>query len=165
MNTQVHISPTRPIPPGITTTRPACRSSRSTRRLARLAKRLRVSLLVSPQTRRATSLCRTMLVLHVRVAWLRPLFVLLMVGINDVGSAIAGTNSSWMPHKGVLSPAEKSLYISTSDGAGPYDGTLVSASSTMSDSCLTVISSSLGCCVQVQHHFWHDQGYHSRLRW
>ncbi|KAI0348095.1 family 74 glycoside hydrolase [Trametopsis cervina] len=46
---------------------------------------------------------------------------------NDAGttwSAIAGTNSSWMPHKGVLSPAEKSLYISTSDGAGPYDGTL-----------------------------------------
>ena len=42
------------------------------------------------------------------------------------GSAIAGTNSSWIPHKGVLSPAEKSLYISTSDGAGPYDGTLVS---------------------------------------
>lgn len=41
------------------------------------------------------------------------------------GSAIAGTNSSWIPHKGVLSPTENVLYISTSDGAGPYDGTLV----------------------------------------
>ncbi|KAI0704899.1 hypothetical protein BC835DRAFT_1410239 [Cytidiella melzeri] len=46
---------------------------------------------------------------------------------NDAGStwsAISGTNTSWIPHKGVLSPAEKSLYISTSDGAGPYDGAL-----------------------------------------
>ncbi|KAF7793713.1 hypothetical protein EIP86_004829 [Pleurotus ostreatoroseus] len=46
---------------------------------------------------------------------------------NDAGStwtALPGTNSSWMPHKGVLSPAEHSLYISTADGAGPYDGTL-----------------------------------------
>lgn len=42
-----------------------------------------------------------------------------------LGSALPGTNSSWMPHKGVLSPAEHSLYISTSDGSGPYDGTLV----------------------------------------
>ncbi|THG93951.1 hypothetical protein EW026_g7416 [Hermanssonia centrifuga] len=46
---------------------------------------------------------------------------------NDAGTswtALQGTNTSWIPHKGVLSPAEKSLYISTSDGAGPYDGTL-----------------------------------------
>ncbi|CAL1695971.1 unnamed protein product [Somion occarium] len=46
---------------------------------------------------------------------------------NDAGStwsAVAGQNSTFIPHKGVLSPAEKSLYISTSDGAGPYDGTL-----------------------------------------
>lgn len=51
---------------------------------------------------------------------------LVRFGINPhSGSAIAGTNSSWIPHKGVLSPAEKALYISTSDGAGPYDGTLV----------------------------------------
>ncbi|KAI0078942.1 Oligoxyloglucan reducing end-specific cellobiohydrolase [Panus rudis PR-1116 ss-1] len=45
---------------------------------------------------------------------------------NDAGStwsAITGTNNTLIPHKGVLSPAEKSLYISTSDGAGPYDGT------------------------------------------
>ena len=34
------------------------------------------------------------------------------------GTALGGTNSSWMPHKGVLAPAEKSLYISTADGAG-----------------------------------------------
>lgn len=37
------------------------------------------------------------------------------------GSAIAGFNNSWIPHKGVLSPAEKSLYVSTSDGAGGHD--------------------------------------------
>jgi xyloglucan-specific exo-beta-1,4-glucanase len=45
---------------------------------------------------------------------------------NDGGSSftgITGTNTTWIPHKGVLSPAEKSLYITTSDGAGPYDGT------------------------------------------
>jgi len=28
-----------------------------------------------------------------------------------------------MPHKGVLSPAEKALYVSFANGAGPYDGT------------------------------------------
>lgn len=46
---------------------------------------------------------------------------------NDGGStfsALSGTNTSWIPHKGVLSPTEKVLYISTADGAGPYDGTL-----------------------------------------
>ncbi|TFY66171.1 hypothetical protein EVG20_g4923 [Dentipellis fragilis] len=45
---------------------------------------------------------------------------------NDAGStwsAIPGQNTTFFPHKGVLSPAEKSLYISYSDGAGPYDGT------------------------------------------
>ena len=34
------------------------------------------------------------------------------------GSAVAGQNSTFIPHKGVLSPAENSLYVSTSDGAG-----------------------------------------------
>ena len=29
----------------------------------------------------------------------------------------------FLPHKGVLSPAEKTLYVSYADGAGPYDGT------------------------------------------
>ncbi|KDQ63817.1 carbohydrate-binding module family 1 protein [Jaapia argillacea MUCL 33604] len=46
---------------------------------------------------------------------------------DDAGStwsAIAGTNNTYMAHKGVLSPSEKVLYISTSNGAGPYDGTL-----------------------------------------
>ncbi|KAJ8495839.1 hypothetical protein ONZ51_g1485 [Trametes cubensis] len=38
-------------------------------------------------------------------------------------SAVAGQNNTFIPHKGVLSPAEKALYISYSDGAGPYDGT------------------------------------------
>lgn len=40
------------------------------------------------------------------------------------GSGIAGQNTQFFPHKGVLSPAENSLYVSYSDGAGPYDGTL-----------------------------------------
>ncbi|KAF8586883.1 glycoside hydrolase family 74 protein [Ramaria rubella] len=46
---------------------------------------------------------------------------------NDAGStwtAVAGQNSSFIPHKGVLSPAEKSLYVTYANGAGPYDGTL-----------------------------------------
>ncbi|KAL0950944.1 hypothetical protein HGRIS_007696 [Hohenbuehelia grisea] len=46
---------------------------------------------------------------------------------NDAGStwsAVAGQNTTFIPHKGVLSPAEKALYVTYSDGAGPYDGTL-----------------------------------------
>lgn len=35
------------------------------------------------------------------------------------GSAIPGQNTQFFPHKGVLSPAEKALYVSYSDGAGP----------------------------------------------
>ncbi|KAJ3564253.1 hypothetical protein NP233_g8414 [Leucocoprinus birnbaumii] len=45
---------------------------------------------------------------------------------NNGGSswtAIAGQPTTFLPHKGVLSAAESSLYISYSDGAGPYDGT------------------------------------------
>ncbi|RDB29593.1 Xyloglucanase [Hypsizygus marmoreus] len=37
---------------------------------------------------------------------------------------VAGQNTTYLPHKGVLSPSEKALYVSYSDGAGPYDGTL-----------------------------------------
>lgn len=40
------------------------------------------------------------------------------------GTAIPGQNNTYLPHKGVLSPAEKVLYISESNGSGPYDGTL-----------------------------------------
>lgn len=29
----------------------------------------------------------------------------------------------FLPHKGVLSPSEKTLYVSYANGAGPYDGT------------------------------------------
>ena len=43
------------------------------------------------------------------------------------GAAVAGQNNTFIPHKGVLSAAEKSLYISYSDGSGPYDGTDVSS--------------------------------------
>lgn len=45
------------------------------------------------------------------------------------GTAVPGQNNTFIPHKGVLSPAEKALYISYSDGAGPYDGTTVTSSS------------------------------------
>ncbi|KAF9036414.1 Oligoxyloglucan reducing end-specific cellobiohydrolase [Hymenopellis radicata] len=38
-------------------------------------------------------------------------------------TAVAGQNTTYLPHKGVLSPSDKTLYISYSDGAGPYDGT------------------------------------------
>ncbi len=40
------------------------------------------------------------------------------------GSAVAGQNTTYIPHKGVLSPKEHVLYVSYSNGAGPYDGTL-----------------------------------------
>lgn len=36
---------------------------------------------------------------------------------------MAGQPTTYLPHRGVLSPAEKILYISYNDGAGPYDGT------------------------------------------
>lgn len=40
-----------------------------------------------------------------------------------MGSAVAGQPSfGFIPHKGVLSPTEKLLYVSYSDGGGPYDG-------------------------------------------
>lgn len=40
-----------------------------------------------------------------------------------VGSAVPGQNNTFIPHKGVFSVAEKSLYVSYANGAGPYDGT------------------------------------------
>ncbi|KAF5382967.1 hypothetical protein D9757_006364 [Collybiopsis confluens] len=46
---------------------------------------------------------------------------------QDGGStwaAVPGQNDTFLPHKGVLSPAENTLYVSYSNGAGPYDGTL-----------------------------------------
>ncbi|KAF9457081.1 Oligoxyloglucan reducing end-specific cellobiohydrolase [Collybia nuda] len=39
-------------------------------------------------------------------------------------TAVTGQPTTYLPHKGVLSPSEKALYVSYSDGAGPYDGTL-----------------------------------------
>ncbi|RFU28668.1 hypothetical protein B7463_g7686, partial [Scytalidium lignicola] len=61
----------------------------------------------------------------------------IFVGVVDKGQSIfksedGGATWAWvsgepqygfLPHKGVLAPAEKALYISYSDGAGPYDGT------------------------------------------
>ncbi|KAF8898537.1 hypothetical protein BD779DRAFT_1666368 [Infundibulicybe gibba] len=48
----------------------------------------------------------------------------IMIEVGFLGSAVAGQNTTYLPHKGVLSPAEKVLYVSYSNGAGPYDGTL-----------------------------------------
>ncbi|KAL5494893.1 hypothetical protein ACEPAI_355 [Sanghuangporus weigelae] len=42
---------------------------------------------------------------------------------GETWNGILGQNSTFIPHKGVLSPAENSLYVSYSNGAGPYDGT------------------------------------------
>lgn len=39
-------------------------------------------------------------------------------------SAVAGQQTTYMPHRGVLSPSEKILYVTYNNGAGPYDGTL-----------------------------------------
>ncbi|KAG8736385.1 hypothetical protein FRC10_009388 [Ceratobasidium sp. 414] len=46
---------------------------------------------------------------------------------NDGGStwsAVTGQPTTYMPHRGVLSPSEKVLYLSYNNNAGPYDGTL-----------------------------------------
>ncbi|KAH6644909.1 family 74 glycoside hydrolase [Truncatella angustata] len=45
---------------------------------------------------------------------------------NDAGStwsAAAGQPVKYFPHKGKLQPGEKALYITYTDGTGPYDGT------------------------------------------
>ncbi|OKL62946.1 hypothetical protein UA08_01766 [Talaromyces atroroseus] len=61
----------------------------------------------------------------------------IFVGVVDTEESVfksedGGATWSWvsgepmygfLPHKGVLSPAEQTLYISYSNGAGPYDGT------------------------------------------
>ncbi|KAI1164383.1 carbohydrate-binding module family 1 protein [Nemania serpens] len=39
-------------------------------------------------------------------------------------SAVAGQPGTFFPHKAVLQPTEKALYLTYSDGTGPYDGTL-----------------------------------------
>ncbi|KAK0473160.1 hypothetical protein IW261DRAFT_1553088 [Armillaria novae-zelandiae] len=43
---------------------------------------------------------------------------------GDTWTPIAGQQTTYFPHKGVLSPADGLLYVSYSDGTGPYDGTL-----------------------------------------
>lgn len=46
---------------------------------------------------------------------------------NDAGStwnAVSGQPGTYFPHKCKLQPDEKALYITYSNGAGPYDGTL-----------------------------------------
>ncbi|KUL82461.1 hypothetical protein ZTR_09954 [Talaromyces verruculosus] len=61
----------------------------------------------------------------------------IFVGVVDTGKSVfksedGGATWAWvsgeplygfLPHKGILSPLEKTLYISYSNGAGPYDGT------------------------------------------
>ncbi|KAI5917998.1 carbohydrate-binding module family 1 protein [Camillea tinctor] len=39
-------------------------------------------------------------------------------------SAVKGQPGTYFPHKGVLQPEEKALYLTYSDGTGPYDGTM-----------------------------------------
>ncbi|KAL6879404.1 Xyloglucanase [Trichoderma longibrachiatum] len=39
-------------------------------------------------------------------------------------SAVPGQPGTYFPHKAKLQPAEKALYLTYSDGTGPYDGTL-----------------------------------------
>lgn len=54
---------------------------------------------------------------------LYPQFTKLLT-LTDTGAWVSGEPMyGFLPHKGVLSPKEKTLYISYSDGAGPYDGT------------------------------------------
>lgn len=46
---------------------------------------------------------------------------------NDAGATwapVAGQPGKYFPHKGKLQPAQKCLYITYADGAGPYDGTM-----------------------------------------
>ncbi|KAL7271593.1 hypothetical protein RUND412_005635 [Rhizina undulata] len=38
-------------------------------------------------------------------------------------TAVSGQPTGYIPHKGVLSPSEKVMYVTYTDGAGPYDGT------------------------------------------
>lgn len=38
-------------------------------------------------------------------------------------SAVAGQPGAFFPHKAKIQPAEKTLYVTYSDGTGPYDGT------------------------------------------
>jgi xyloglucan-specific exo-beta-1,4-glucanase len=45
---------------------------------------------------------------------------------KDAGSSwslVAGQPTGFLPHKGKLSPKENALYVTYSDGSGPYDGT------------------------------------------
>ncbi|KAL5519320.1 hypothetical protein ACEPAH_1003 [Sanghuangporus vaninii] len=42
---------------------------------------------------------------------------------GETWNGIAGENSTFIPHKGVLSPAENSLYVSYFNNASPHDGT------------------------------------------
>jgi hypothetical protein len=42
---------------------------------------------------------------------------------SRVGSAVAGQNTTYLPHKGVLSPTEKVLYISYSNGGMNFHST------------------------------------------
>lgn len=41
-----------------------------------------------------------------------------------LGSGLSGQQQTYFPHKGVISPSEGLLYLSYSDGVGPYDGVL-----------------------------------------
>jgi xyloglucan-specific exo-beta-1,4-glucanase len=52
-------------------------------------------------------------------AFFQGIFNLRLILIWKLGSAVAGQPTQFLPHKGVISPSDKVLYISYSDGAGP----------------------------------------------
>ncbi|KAF7339885.1 Oligoxyloglucan reducing end-specific cellobiohydrolase [Mycena venus] len=62
--------------------------------------------------------------IFVGVANLGSTNIFVSTNAGSTWSAVPGQNTTYLPHKGVLSPTEKVLYVSYSNGAGPYDGTL-----------------------------------------
>lgn len=67
------------------------------------------------------------------------------------GSAVAGQNTTFLPHKGVLSPVEKVLYVSYSDGAGPVSFKL---SIVNEIDPFNPVRWHFGLHLQIQHHLW-----------
>ncbi|KAJ7169606.1 hypothetical protein C8R46DRAFT_1217285 [Mycena filopes] len=62
--------------------------------------------------------------IFVGVANLGSTNVYMSTNAGSTWTAVPGQQTTYLPHKGVISPAEKVLYVSYSNGAGPYDGTL-----------------------------------------
>lgn len=73
---------------------------------------------VSPPRELPTSLCQMTAgaPVCILVLWWKPPAY---IHSSNTGTAVAGQNTTYLPHKGTFSPAEKVLYVSYSDGAGP----------------------------------------------